>query len=272
VRAVNLVPADARHGGAGGGFSLGQLGPVHIVLGLLVIVLVYVTVFVLTGNTISQRKSQLATLHAQLTQEQAQVARLGSYTQFAQLAQQRAATVQQIAATRFDWHGALTDLSKVMPANTTLEAITATVAPGASVSGAGGSATSSGSSSVRGAINAPAFELKGCTATQDDVARFVSRLRLINDVQRVTLEDSAKPASTPGATASAPASTAGGSSAGCSGNGPTFDLVVFFQPLPGASAGTGSPAPGGASPTTPQGASTTASQVSNPSSSGGATK
>jgi Tfp pilus assembly protein PilN len=272
MRAVNLVPADAHHSGAGGGFSLGQLGPVHVVLGVLVIVLAYVTVYVLTGNTISQRKTQLTALHSQLTQEKAQVARLGSYTQFAQLAQQRAATVRQIAGGRFDWHGALTDLSKVMPANTTLQSITATVAPGASASGPGGSASSS-SSSVRGAINAPAFEFKGCTATQDDVARFISRLRLINGVQRVTLEDSAKPAGGPGGAATAPASSpAAGSSGGCTGNGPTFDLVVFFQPLPGASAGTGSPAPAGASPTTPQGASTTASKVSNPSSSAGATK
>lgn len=267
MRAVNLLPADSRHGASGGGFSLGQLGTVHVVLGVLVIVLAYVTADVLTSNTISQRKTQLASLQAQLTQEQAQIARLNSYTQFAQLAQQRATTVRQIASSRFDWHGALTDLSKVMPANTTLESITATVAPGATVSGAGGS---TGSSNVRGAINAPAFELKGCTGTQDDVARFISRLRLINDVQRVTLEDSAKASSGPGGTTTV-SSAAGGASGGCAGNGPTFDLVVFFQPLPGGPTGAGS-APGAAPVTSPQGASASAAKVSNPSSPAGAAK
>jgi Tfp pilus assembly protein PilN len=271
MKAVNLLPSDSRHAHAGGGFSVGQLGPVHIVLGVLVVVLAYVTVYVTTGNTISQRKSQLAAVNAQLTQAQGQVARLNSYTQFANLAQQRAATVRQIASTRFDWHGALTDLSKVMPAKTSLQSIIATVAPGASAAGAG--SASPASSGVRSAINAPAFEIKGCTATQDDVARFISRLRLINNVQRVTLEDSAKPASTTGGSAAAPASSAGGgSSGGCAGNGPAFDLVVFFQPLPGAPAGTGSTAPGGAPVTSPQGASARASQVANPSSSPGAGK
>ena len=62
-------------------------------------------------------ESQLAALHLQASQEQSQAARLTSFTQFQALAQQRADTVRQIAASRFDWHGALADLSKVMPAN-----------------------------------------------------------------------------------------------------------------------------------------------------------
>jgi Tfp pilus assembly protein PilN len=260
MRAVNLLPPDSRPGPRGG-FSLGQIGPVHVVLALLVIVLAYVTVYVTTNNSISQRKSQLASLNQQVSQEQAQISRFTSYTQFAQLAQQRAATVRQIAASRFDWHGALTDLSKVMPANATLQSLTATVAAGATVSGAGGSAGgSSGSSgSVRGAISAPAFEMKGCTATQDDVARLISRLRLINDVQRVTLEDSTKAQN--GAAGgvvggAAPSSGPGGTSTGCSANGPTFDLVVFFQPLPGALSGASGSQPGSPAGTTAAAAST----------------
>jgi Tfp pilus assembly protein PilN len=220
------------------------------VLGVLVIVLAYVTLYVLTGNTISQRKSQLAALHLQVSQEQAQIARFNSFTQFEKLAQQRADTVRQIATSRFDWHGALSDLSKVMPANTVLQSLTATAAPGASVSGAGGS---TGSSGVRGDINAPALELKGCTATQDDVARLISRLRLINGVQRVTLEDSAKGSSQAGAAASAPSAAgvgAGAGSGGCPVNGPTFDMVVFFQSLPGAAAGGAGSSPGPAAPAT----------------------
>jgi Tfp pilus assembly protein PilN len=234
------------------------LGPVHLLVGVLVIVLAYVTLYVLTNNTISQRKSQLTALNQQLSQEQAQIARLNSYTRFEKLAQQRAETVRQITASRFDWHRALSDLSKVMPANASLQSVLATVAPGASVSGAGGSTAAVASSgSVRGDINSPAFEIKGCTASQDDVARLVSRLRLINDVQRVTLEDSAKAA---GSSATAPAASPAGtasSSGGCPANWPTFDLVVFFQPLPGALPTTGTAQP--ASPAgTPSAAATTA--------------
>jgi Tfp pilus assembly protein PilN len=239
VRAVNLVPRDGRRRGGGGGPSLGRLGPVHFVLVALVIVLAYVTVFVVTNNTISERKSQLASLRQQVDTQQAAIARFMAYTQFEKLAQQRAQTVQQLAAGRFDWHGALTDLSKVMPTDASLQSLLATAAPGDSVSGAGGSTASSAvGGGVRGDIDAPAFELKGCASSQDDVARLMSRLRLINDVQRVTLEDSTKPTATSAASAGASPPSAGASSTGCSGNAATFDMVVFFEPQPEASGST----------------------------------
>lgn len=253
MRAVNLIPSDTRASG-GGGFSIGQLGPIHVVLAVLVIALAYVTVYVLTSNTISQRQGELASLNQQVTQEQAAASRLNSYTQFAQLAQQRAQTVRQIAQSRFDWHTALSDLSKVMPANASLQSIAGSVAPGAGASGSTGGAVSSG---IRSAINAPAFELKGCTATQDDVARLISRLRLINDVQRVTLEDSTKPGATGAATATASSSPGAGAAASCGANGPSFDMVVFFQPVSTTSA-TGAGSPSAASPTSPAGASSAA--------------
>jgi Tfp pilus assembly protein PilN len=244
MKAVNLLPPDARRGIAGSGVSLGRFHPIHAVLAVLVILLVYVTVYVLTSNTISNRKAQLASLHTQLAQQQAAINRLNEYTQFQQLADQRAATVRQIAASRFDWHGALSDLARVMPANTSLQSVNATVAPGASSAGAGGPTGAVSAGSVRGAISAPAFEIKGCTGTQDDVARFISRLRLINGVQRVTLEDTAAQTSTALAGAPATPSVSSGSSGGCPVHGPSFDLVVFFNALPGAVASSGA----GASP------------------------
>jgi Tfp pilus assembly protein PilN len=220
VKAVNLIPSEARRGGLGP--SLGRLGPSHAVLGVLLIVLGFVTVYVVTSNTISDRTAQLANLKSQISQVQAQVTRLNNYAQFEKLAQERATTVRQIAATRFDWHGALSDLSKVVPANTSLQSLSATVSTG---SGSGGA---SAGGSIRGDINAPAFELKGCTRTQDDVAQLMSRFRLINGVTRVTLESSTKP----GAGQSGP--SAGASTGGCGANGPSFAMVVFFQPAAGA--------------------------------------
>jgi Tfp pilus assembly protein PilN len=145
---------------------------------------------VLTNNTISERKAALTTLKAQVAEEQAQVGRLANYARFAKLAEARAQTVKQIAASRFDWHGALSDLSRVVPVDTSLKSLAATVAPGV----AGASAGSGTSSGVRSAISAPAFELTGCTKTQDDVARLMSRLRMINGVTRVTLGSSQKQA------------------------------------------------------------------------------
>ena len=225
MKAVNLIPRDARRGGraaVGFGFS-----PSYLMLGLLALALVLVTVYVLAANTVSDRKAKLASVRAQLSAEQAEVSRLSSYVQFEKLAETRAATVREIASARFDWYRALSDLSKVVPANTSLQSLTGTVAPGASASGAGGAGGSS--SSLRGDLSVPAFELNGCTKSQDDVARLMSRLRLINGVTRVTLGSAQKQGS-----AVSGAAVSSGSSGGCGANAPSFDLVVFFQALPNA--------------------------------------
>jgi Tfp pilus assembly protein PilN len=219
VKAVNLIPRDARRGGA----SSLAVGPAHLVIGLLVIAVAFVTLYVLTNNTIAQRKSQLAAVHQQISRVQTEVTRLKSYEQFEKLAQERAATVRQLAATRFDWYGALSDLSKVVPGDTSLQSLVATVSPSS------GSAGGAGGGNVRGDINAPAFELKGCTGTQDEVAQLMSRLRLINGVTRVTLEDS---------TAAAQASNSNSGPGVCPASGPSFDMVVFFEPMPGTAAST----------------------------------
>ncbi len=225
MRAVNLIPNDAKRGG-GTGLPVKMPGPGALVIAALAVAVLFVTIYVLTGNTISERTAKVATLQAQANQAQQEAARLAPYTQFAQLAQTRAETVREIAATRFDWHAALADLSRVVPANTSLVTLFGSVAPGASVAGSSGSG---GTATLRADIAAPAFEMSGCTQTQDDVARLMSRLRLINGVTRVTLADATKPDSA-GAGGS---SAAGGSGSSC-GSGPGFDLVVFFSPLPGA--------------------------------------
>jgi Tfp pilus assembly protein PilN len=220
MKAVNLVPQESRRGGMTP--SLGRLGASHVLIAVLVIAVGYVAFYVMTNNTISQKQTQLASLHAQMTREQAAVARLDSYQKFEKLAAARAETVKQIAASRFDWASALSDLSRVVPTNTTLSSLNATASPN---SGGGGSSGSGGG--IRGAINAPAFELSGCTGTQDEVAQLMSRLRLINGVQRVTLASSTKPV---GGTPGVVSSSAPGGKTGCAANGPTFDMVVFFQP------------------------------------------
>jgi Tfp pilus assembly protein PilN len=195
-------------------------------VGLLVVVLALVTLYVMASNSVAQRQGQLAGLQQKLTETQALATKLAGYTKFAELAKARVDTVRQIAASRFGWEMALSDLSRVVPANTSLTSLSATVSPSSGVAG-GASAATGG---LRGDISAPAFELQGCTASQDDVARLMSRLRLIRGVTRVTLGDAVKQAS---ATPAAPVSSAsGGTRVGCGANGPTFDLVVFFQPLP----------------------------------------
>jgi Tfp pilus assembly protein PilN len=243
VKAVNLIPADSRRAGAG---NRELQVPVYLFLGLLAGILALVTLWVLAGNTIASREAQLANLQAQVTAEQTLASRLVNYAQFASVAQSRVQTVRSIAATRFHWHRVLSELAQVVPANTSLLSLQGTVAPGASAGGSSGGA--GGAGNLRSQISRPALEMTGCTAAQDDVARLMSRLRLITGVTRVTLGASVKAAS---------GSSGGGASgsSGCPANEPAFDVLVFFQPLAGAgptgvlsvSAPAGPSAPAGAS-------------------------
>jgi Tfp pilus assembly protein PilN len=238
MRAVNLIPADARGRARGSrGPSTGMQIPVYVLLGLLAAAVALVTVYVLAGNSITSRTATLNELKTEVTQEQAAVARLGEFTKFSQLAQTRIGTVRSIAAARFDWHAALTDLSKVVPPDTTLASVTGTVVPGAN-SGSGGGG---GAGSLRGDITAPAFELTGCTRTQDDVANLMSQLRLINGVTRVTLNNSQE-------TGNGGSTSSNGTPQGCGANAPNFDVLVFFQPV--ANAGTSGVTSIAATPTT----------------------
>jgi Tfp pilus assembly protein PilN len=251
MRAVNLIPVDSRGRGSRGP-STGMQVPTFVLLGFLAAAVALVTVYVLTSNTIGSRTAQLAGLKTQVAQEQAEAARLGEFTKFSQLAQSRITTVESIAAARFDWHGALSDLSKVVPANTTLQSLSGTVVPGAGTSGGG-----AGGGSLRGDESGPAFELEGCTANQDDVARLMSQLRLINGVTRVSLSSSQESTTSTGSTSSGTQT--------CAHNAASFDLVVFFQPVANAGAA-GVTAIGSTGSTTTSTGSTTTSTGSTTSS------
>jgi Tfp pilus assembly protein PilN len=244
VKAVNLIPTDARSNRSGGSSSALRI-PTYALLGVLAAALALVTVYVLTGNTIRNRTAQLSTLQTQVSQANAQAARLGGYGKFAQIAQTRLQTVAGIASTRFDWHTALADLSQVVPANTSLQSLSGTVAPGATTGGgSGGSGTGGG---LRADEQTPALELVGCTHSQDDVARLMSRLRLIDGVTRVTLGSSQK--------ATTAAVSANGTTAGCGSSAANFDMVVFFKTLPGAGPNGATSIPSVTTSTTPGGSS-----------------
>jgi len=228
VRAVNLIPNDSRRGARASGGRSG--GSVYVLLGTLAIALALVSVYVLTMNRISDQKAKIAALTAQAAEAQSAAARLSPYVDFAKLAQARTETVREIASSRFDWHAALAGLSRVVPANTSLQSLTGTVVPGVTVGGAAGGGTAA---TLRGDVAAPAFELQGCSDSQDDVARLISRLRLIDGVTRVSLESTQKTAS---AQSGASVSSASAVTGGCRGDAPSFDLVVFFQPIANAGA------------------------------------
>lgn len=221
MRAVNLIPA----GGSGGRGGAG-VGP-WAVLGVLGLLLAGVLAYVLTSNQVVERRAQVAALQTQVDAVQAQAAAVRPYKEFAALAQARVETVRQLGAARFDWHRAFANLAQVLPGDVWLTSLLGTVAPGVSVAGAGSGDTGA----LRAALPNPAIELTGCTTGNDEVARLISRLRLMSGVVRVSLAGASKDDSGGGG--------AGGGDCRYGHAGfPQFGVVVFFKPLPSVQAPT----------------------------------
>lgn len=246
MRAVNLIPADV----AGG--SRSSAGPA-LLLGGLAALLALVTVHVLIGNTIKQRRSELASVHRQVLVTQALADATRPYRAFAVLARARVDTVRQLGSARFDWHRAFADLATVIPDDVWLSSLTGTVAPGVSVAGG----DTGGASGLRSAIPNPAIELSGCTIDHESVVRLISRLRLLHTVQRVSLADSSK--------------DAGGDCQHGHKDFPAFHLVVFFEPIPTVAAPVTAQTSAAPIADTSGGTSTTPPPSSAPAPSGGAT-
>jgi Tfp pilus assembly protein PilN len=273
MKAVNLLPSEQRGSAkttaaaatpASGGSAFGA----YVVLGVLAFAVAAFALYTLAGNVIKDRKAELAKVTQEAAETQAKASALQSYADFKTLAASRVATVKGLAAARFDWERTLGDLARAVPGDVHLTSLDGTV----------GTQVSGGSSGIRGAVQAPALELQGCTKTQSDVASLMSRLRNVRGVTRVSLAKSDKDG-----TVSVSAPTAGADGATPAqlcpkGTPPSFDVVVFFERAQiasaaapnttGAAAATSSSSTTGASATaTPAAGTTSAAAAATPSAS-----
>jgi Tfp pilus assembly protein PilN len=219
MRPVDLIPAELRQGA----HAPMRTGPVpYILLGTLVAVLAAVALLVLTGNQISEQKSELTRLKREDATAQQQATRLSAYVQFQQLHEQRLATISSLADSRFDWERVMRELSLVLPHDVWLTDLTASAGGGAEAAAEGGAAT--------GGIAGPSLELSGCATGQESVAGFVTALKDIDGVTRVGVN-----------TSELAAAEEGGGGSGESGGGGAcqtrsfiaqFQMVVAFDAAP----------------------------------------
>jgi Tfp pilus assembly protein PilN len=210
MRAINLVPAESRQGRVNGGKSGGA---VFGFLGLLAVLVLGASVFAMSKRNESQANQDLAKVE-QSTQAYTQVAsQFASFETAAKQATDRIATVRSLADARFDWAGSMRDLARVVPADTRVSALSASVDPS---SGAGGS-----SSTFRGSLPVPAIGITGCSLSQLSIARLVTNLQAMRRVTNVTLESSGKDA----VTATTPSKKLDDVD-GCSDY--TFTIDIFF--------------------------------------------
>jgi Tfp pilus assembly protein PilN len=207
MRPVNLIPQDQRRRKPSEGSAWGA----HAVLGVLAVLLAMAVGYVLTANSITEKESQAEEARIEAEQLEAQATNKESFTDFAEIAQTRTASVAAVASTRFDWERLMRELSRVMPAGSWLTSASASVAgspdatgdPAAAASGAG----------------APSANLTGCTPKHTDVARMMVRLRQLHGVVDVTLTQSSRD----------DAAGASGAIDSC-GRNTSFDLTLTFSP------------------------------------------
>jgi Tfp pilus assembly protein PilN len=248
MRAVNLIPTEQQRGAGGAAGRSG--GGAYVLLGVMALLVVLVATYVVSNKSVSDKRTELANVTQQAEAAEAQAQKLTSYTKFASIRQKRVDTVTQLASSRFDWAHALREVARVLPQNAWLTSMTGTTSTSVSVDGGT-------SSQLRGSLNVPALVINGCTTSQQAVAKLITRLRLIDGVQRVTLEDSTKAQQEAGAASAASGSSDSSSGGDCRGGHakyPIFNVDVFFEAS-------------GAAVSTSTGSAATASSIATPSSS-----
>jgi Tfp pilus assembly protein PilN len=178
MRPVNLIPLEERRGEQ----APLRSGPLaYILVGALVAVLAGVVALVLVGNQIGEREDRIATLEREDEAAAAKAASLAAFTEFRNLSERRAVTVQDLADSRFDWERVMRELSLVLPGDVWLTNLVASAVGGGDGGGGGGL--------TNGALG-PTLELDGCAVGHEAVAGFVTALEDIDGVTRVGVDSS----------------------------------------------------------------------------------
>lgn len=187
MRPVNLIPPEERRDRAAI-----RTGPIaYLLVGALAIALGAVTMVVLTNNKIADRKSEIVGLQQQEAAAKQQADQLASFTQFANLAESRRATIKNLADSRFDWERVMRELARVIPADVWLTDLSGATSGGASSASSSSSSSGGASASIdTSSITGPSIELTGCSAGQDSTAGFLAALRDVDGVTRVALASS----------------------------------------------------------------------------------
>ncbi len=223
MKAVNLIPSDQRGDARVGVGRSG--GAAYALLVLLAAVALMAFLYGKANRQISNEKSEVVTLNAQAQSAQAQANELAPYTSFVALREQRAQAVATLVDSRFDWAHVFHEFGRVLSTKTSISSLSGTIGATAGASSASTTAATSSTSSATPPGSVPTFTLTGCATSQDAVAQMLQRLRLMDGVEEVTLQSSAK-------------SGAGGASGGggCAASDPVFNVGITFDPLPSTTA------------------------------------
>ena len=205
MRPVNLLPEQHRPR-----VSSGKAGGAYVVVGVLAALVVMLTVYALTANQVSARKTEAAKVAREAQALEAKTASLDRFGDFAQLKQARLASVRDLAGGRFDWERFMRELSLVLPRGSWVKEVNASTT-GSEEAGGAASGQPTGQ---------PSAKLMGCAPKQPETAKLMVRLRRMYRVEDVTLNESAQE------------SSAGAATLGDCGKLYAFDLTVSFLAAP----------------------------------------
>jgi Tfp pilus assembly protein PilN len=238
MRPVNLIPLEERRGEKA---PLRTGASAYVIVAVLALALAGVTAVVLTGNKISDRKAEAASLKAKVAVARAEADRLSAYTSFAAMQQAREETVASLANSRFDWERVLRELAIVIPDDVWMTSVTAAASSDSSTS-----TSASTGSSATGDITGPSLDIQGCASGHEAVAKFLASLREVDGVTRVSVVSSDRPEGNGSTTSSTSSSGSQGSGVSCSTRDfiSTFEVVAAFdaaQPVAATSSVTTTP-------------------------------
>lgn len=182
MRPVNLLPQKHRPHQPTGSKS----GSSYMVLGVLAVLLVVAVTYVFESNKVTQAKNDIATAEQKTAEARARAQQLGPFANFAQIKEQRVASVRELADARFDWERSVRELAHILPQGVWLRDFDA------SVTGESAAGTSSPSGDAAEAPAGPTIKLHGCAYKQRQVAVLLVRLRAMQGVSDVKLSDSTR--------------------------------------------------------------------------------
>jgi hypothetical protein len=219
MKAVNLIPNDQRRGA--GGVTGRSDGVAYVIIGTLTGIVALGATWAVAHHDVSSRKGQIVSDNARATTLQNEATALSAYSSFQSLSQGRAQAVESIAGSRFDGAHVMHEVGRVLPSDVDLTAFAGT---GAS---SGPAATPSTATPATG----PTLSLGGCTTSQAEVARTMTRLRLMDGVSGVQVSSAsqAQPTVTPVSLAkNAAASSSTTNSTACP-HPVNFNLTVTYN-------------------------------------------
>jgi Tfp pilus assembly protein PilN len=184
MRAVNLLPRELAK------TKTRRLNPPAVtgVVAAVVVVMVLAAGFVTASAKVSHKRTELDAARAELALIPAPVAPDADSTTLAGERTQRVAALQSALNGRVAWDRVLREISLVLPDDVWLSALTLEAPePTASVVPPSGSTTETTPAPTTPAAAPTAFTMDGKAFTHEGVARLLSRLALVPDLENVTL-------------------------------------------------------------------------------------